>query len=123
VTDGTVVAEFLDPWEAQLARHSLADAGLDAWLEGSGPDHRLLGASTGRIRLMVPAASADEAREVLAGVDEPLERGRPLWVPVVAAMVVIGLVWAAVPRFLWPWILLAGFIGFLLWRAAAPRRP
>jgi hypothetical protein len=123
VRDGAVVAEFLDPWEAHLARHSLADAGLDAWLEGPGPERRLLGESTGRIRLVVPVSVADEARELLAGVDEPVTgRGRPPWVPVVAAVVAIGLVWAAVPRFLWPWILLAGFVGFLLWRAAAPRR-
>jgi hypothetical protein len=42
---------------------------------------------------------------------------------VVAAVVVVGLVWAAVPRFLWPWILLTAFVGFLLWSVASPRRP
>jgi hypothetical protein len=42
---------------------------------------------------------------------------------VVAAVVLIGLIWASVPRFLWPWILLTVFIGFLVWRAVAPRRP
>jgi hypothetical protein len=122
--DGTVVAEFLDPWEAHLARHSLSDAGLDAWLEGPGPERRLLGEGTGRIRLLVPYGAADEARELLAAHEEPAsEIRRPMWITAVAAVVLVGLVWAAVPRFLWPWILLAGFVGFLLWRAAGPRRP
>jgi hypothetical protein len=119
-----VVAEFLDPWEAQLARHSLADAGVDAWLEGPGPERRLLGEGTGRIRLLVPFSAADEARELLAAQEEPASAGRrPMWITAVAAVVLVGLVWAAVPRFLWPWILLAGFVGFLLWRAAGSRRP
>jgi Putative prokaryotic signal transducing protein len=122
--EGTVVAEFLDPWEARLAQHSLADAGLEAWLEGPGPDRRLLGEATGRIRLLVPDETADEAREVLAADEEPAStRRRPMWITVAAAVLVVGLVWGAVPRFLWPWILLAGFVGFLLWRAAGPRRP
>jgi hypothetical protein len=124
VREGIVVAEFVDPWEAQLARHSLADAGLEAWLEGPGMERMLPGQGTGRIRLVVDPDAAEEAREVLAGTDEPVpDRRYPPWVPVVAAVVLVGLVWAAVPRFLWPWILLAGLAGFLLWRAAGPRRP
>jgi hypothetical protein len=55
--------------------------------------------------------------------DETTGHRRPVWVPVVAALVVVGLVWAAVPRFLWPWILAVAFVGFLVWRAVAPRRP
>lgn len=123
-----MVAEFTDPWEAQLARHWLADAGIEAWLEGIGPDRRLTGEGSGRFRLVVPEPAAQEARALLVEMaaereDEELPRRRPPWVPVVAAMVVVGLVWAAVPRFLWPWILLVALVGFLLWRAAGPRRP
>jgi hypothetical protein len=55
--------------------------------------------------------------------DEAPDHRRPVWITVVAAILVIGLVWAAVPRFLWPWVLAAAFVGFLLWRAAAPRSP
>ena len=55
--------------------------------------------------------------------DEDLELRRPLWIPVVAAIVVLGMIWAAVPTFLWPWIVFTAFVGFLLWRAIAPRRP
>jgi hypothetical protein len=127
VTRGTLVAEFTDPWEAQLARHSLGDAGIEAWLEGTGPDRRMPGEGSGRIRLLVPAEAAEEARDILAelAVDrsEDLPRRRPSWVPVVAALVVVGLVWAAVPGFLWPWLLLGALVGFLLWRAAGPRTP
>jgi hypothetical protein len=54
--------------------------------------------------------------------EEPMDARQPLWVPVVALLVVVGLIWAAVPGFLWPWILLIALVGFLLWRAAGPRR-
>lgn len=125
MTRGTLVAEFTDPWEAQLARHSLADAGIEAWLEGA--DRGMPGEGSGRIRLLVPAEAAEEARDILAelAVDgsEDLPRRRPSWVSVVAALVVVGLVWAAVPGFLWPWLLLGALVGFLLWRAAGPRTP
>ncbi len=124
---GTPVAEFTDPWEAELARHTLTDAGIEAWLEGSAPDLRLLGEGTGRLRLLVPVSHADEARDLLeemaADREEELPDRRPAWVPLVAALVVVGLVWAAVPRFLWPWILLGGFAGYLVWRAVSPRVP
>lgn len=124
---GTAVAEFADPWEANLARDSLADAGIEAWVEGVGPERRLLGEGSGRLRLVVPEVAAEEARAVLEelATDRSAERGsrRPWWVPAVAAVVVVGLVWAAVPGFLWPWLLLGGLAGFLLWRAAGPRRP
>ncbi len=56
--------------------------------------------------------------------DDDLEPGRrPLWVPVVAAIVAVGMIAVAIPRFLWPWIVFFGFVGFLLWRALWPRRP
>ena len=125
-----VVAEFVDPWEARLARHYLEDAGIDARLEESGPDRRLAGEGGRLVRLIVPAPDAEEAEDLLAEMDarrgepqEPMEARRPLWVPAVALLVVVGLIWAAVPQFLWPWILLAALIGFLLWRAAGPRTP
>jgi len=124
VTPGVVVAEFMSAWDARIARDSLADAGIEAWL--SRPEGGVPGES-GRTRLLVAAEAAEEARDVLAttepGVDDELPRRRPLWVPTVAALVLVGLVWAAVPGFLWPWILLAALVGFLLWRAAGPRRP
>lgn len=122
-----VVAEFTDPWEARLARHYLADAGIEARLESTGPDRRLTGEGGGRLRLVVPSLAAEEARDLLEemeeGRHEELRSRRPLWIPAVAALVIVGLVWAAVPGFLWPWILLAALVGFLLWRAAGPRTP
>ena len=125
-----VVAEFVDPWEARLARHYLADAGIEARLEEIGPDRRLTGEGGRLVRLIVAAPDAEEAQDLLTEMDaarddpgEPLEPRRPMWVPAVALLVVVGLVWAAVPRFLWPWILLAALVGFLLWRAAGPRTP
>jgi hypothetical protein len=124
VRDGIVVAEFLDPEEATLARHSLADAGVEAWLEGPDAEDAFPGSSSGPIRLVVPAGAADDALDVLADLeDDSISARRPLWIPVVAALVVAGLIWAAVPRFLWPWLLFGGFVAFLLWRAVAPRRP
>ncbi|HYZ11373.1 MAG TPA: DUF2007 domain-containing protein [Actinomycetota bacterium] len=125
-----VVAEFVDPWEARLARHYLEDAGIEARLEDSGRDRHLTGEGVRLVRLLVPADHADEAQVLLAEMEderlepeEPLESRRPLWVPAVALLVVVGLVWAAVPQFLWPWILLSALVGFLLWRAAGPRTP
>jgi hypothetical protein len=125
-----VIAEFVDPWEARLARHFLEDYGIDARLEDARPDPHLTGEGGRLVRLIVPADDADEAHVLLAEMTEedhepeqPLEVRRPLWIPAVALLVLVGLVWAAVPRFLWPWILLAALVGFLLWRAAGPRTP
>lgn len=119
-----VVAEFADRWDAGLARHYLEDAGIEARLEEAGS--RLTGEGSWLI-LIVPAADVEEAEDLLAEMDagreEPLDARRPWWVPAVALLVVVGLVWAAVPRFLWPWILLIALVGFLLWRAAGPRTP
>jgi hypothetical protein len=46
-------------------------------------------------------------------------------VPVVAALVLFSFVitYAVQYDFLWPWILLIAFVGFLVWRAVGPRRP
>jgi hypothetical protein len=55
--------------------------------------------------------------------DDDLDYRRPLWIPVAAAVVIVGMVAVAVPRFLWPWIVFFSFVGFLLWRAVSPRRP
>ncbi|MGH2655636.1 MAG: putative signal transducing protein [Actinomycetota bacterium] len=124
VKGDTVVAEFADRWDAGLARHYLEDAGIEARLEEAGS--HLTGEGS-RLILIVAGPDADEARELLAemeagGQEELIDR-RPWWVPAVALLVVVGLIWAAVPSFLWPWILLIGLIGFLLWRAAGPRTP
>jgi hypothetical protein len=122
VTPAVVVAEFTDVWEARLARDTLAHAGVEAWLEPVGSP----GEGRRRLLLLVAPETEAEARALLDDMrDEdvvPTPR-RPVWVPVVAAVVVVGLVWAAVPRFLWPWILLTAFVGFLLWSVASPRRP
>jgi hypothetical protein len=122
-----VVAEFADPWEARLAHHYLEDAGIEARLEEAGPDRRLTGEGGRVVRLIVAAPDAEEAEGLLAEMviedEAPLEPRRPLWVAAVALLVVVGLIWAAVPAFLWPWILLVALVGFLLWRAAGPRTP
>lgn len=123
MTERTIVAEFADRWEAELARHRLAQAGIEAWVEEAGSKR-----TAERLRLLVPESEAQVARAVLVeavGDGEEADRtaGRPMWMPVVAALVVIGMVWGAVPSFLWPWIILVGLVGFLLWRAAGPRRP
>jgi hypothetical protein len=124
VRDGTVVAEFLDPEEARLARHTLADAGVEAWLEGPDPEGVVPDPYTAPFRLVVPSEAADEALDLLADLHPGSQPARrPWWIPAVAAVVVAGLIWAAVPRFLWPWLLFGGLVAFLLWRAAAPRRP
>lgn len=122
------VAEFEDPWEARLARHYLADAGIEAWLEG--PERSTTGQKPGGVRLVVEADEVEEARELLevmwAGhddLDAGGRGGRPLWIVLVAAVTLVGLVMAAVPRILWPWLILFGFIGFLLWRVVGPRQP
>jgi hypothetical protein len=118
VTPDVVVAEYESLVEASADREALQNAGVVAWLE---EPH-----DSGPVLLVVSAEAADEARAVLEEVQtawEPYRRGRPLWVPVVAALVAAGLIWAAVPRFLWPWLLFGGLVAFLLWRAAGPRRP
>src|ERR671918_2158551 len=104
-----VIAEFVDPWEARLARHFLEDYGIDARLEDAGPDRHLTGEGGRVVRLIVPADDADEAHVLLAEMTEedhepeqPLEVRRPLWIPAVALLVLVGL---------------------LLWRAAGPRTP
>lgn len=126
--EGVAIYEFRDPWEARLARDALDDAGFEAWLEADEPAFE--GDVPRRHRLVVPVEDADEAR---AALTEPLLElpeveaeptlRRRWWMPAVAAMVLVGMVIAAVPRFLWPWILLIGFVGFLVWRAVGPRKP
>jgi hypothetical protein len=124
VNHEAVIAEFADRWDAGLARHYLEEAGIEARLEEAGS--HLTGEGS-RLILIVPGPDADEAQDLLAEMatdqQEQLEARRPWWVPAVALLVVVGLIWAAVPRFLWPWILLIALVGFLLWRAAGPRTP
>ena len=129
--EGVAIYEFHDPWEARLARDALDDAGFDAWLEADEPAFE--GDVPRRYRLVVPSEDADEARSALTeplmelpGEDvEPVSRRRPLWVPVVATLVLISFVitYAVQYDFLWPWILLIALVGFIVWRAVGPRRP
>jgi hypothetical protein len=132
--EGVAIYEFVDAWEARLARDALDDAGFEAWLEPAEREHAQLEEIQQRYLLVVPAEDADEARTALT---EPLPelpeddyepsppRGRPIWVPVVAALVLISFVinYAVQYDFLWPWILLIGFVGFVLWRILSPRSP
>jgi hypothetical protein len=119
VTPDVVVAEYESRGEASADRQALHDAGVAAWLEEA--------QDSGPVLLVVPAEAADQARAVLEEVQgewgPASHSGRPLWISVVAALVAAGLIWAAVPRFLWPWLLFGGLVAFLLWRAAGPRRP
>ena len=122
------IYDFYDADEARLARDALDDAGFQAWLEKSEP----FADGTPRHRLLVPVEDAERAR---AALTEPLPElpeddldpsdsgRRSIWVPAVAAIVLVGVVVASVDAFLWPWILLAALIGFLVWRAVGPRRP
>jgi Putative prokaryotic signal transducing protein len=123
------IYEFVDEWDARLARDALDDAGFEAWLEEA--SSAAVEGGQRRFRLIVPAEDADEARSVLT---EPLaelpkyerdelDTRRPLWIPVVAVLVLVAFVVGYIPRFMWPWILLTTFVGFLLWRTIGPRRP
>jgi hypothetical protein len=124
------VAEFLDPTEASLAQSYLADAGIEARLEGPGQDPLAEGPRL--VRLVVPEALAEEAESILSGSipipddgenGEVMDRRPPLWVALVAAVVALALIAAAVPYSLWPWLLVIGLVSFLLWRTIGPRRP
>jgi putative signal transducing protein len=130
---GVAIYEFIDPWEARLARDALDDAGFEAWLEPAEREHAQLEEIQQRYRLVVPAEDADDARaaltEPLAELPEEIPdhgpvryRRRPIWVPAVAAIVLIGMVISVVRPFMWPWILLTAFVGFLVWRTVGPRR-
>ena len=123
------IYEFVDEWEARLARDALDDAGFQAWLQET---ESAADGGPRRFRLIVPAEDADEARSALTeplaelpeyDVEDSRESRRPLWIPVVAAFVLVAFVVGYIPRFLWPWILLTTFVGFLLWRTMGPRRP
>lgn len=125
------IYEFVDEWEARLARDALDDAGFEASLQ------EVESAADGgprRFRLFVPAEDADEARSALTeplaelpeyDVDERPRTGRPLWMPLVATLVLVSFVitYAVQYDFLWPWILLVAFVAFVLWRTLGPRRP
>ena len=120
------IYDFHDADEARLARDALDDAGFEAWLEEGDP----FPGGTRRHVLLVPVEDAEQARAALTEPmpelpedDLDVSERRSIWVPVVAALVLVGLVVASVDAFLWPWILLTALIGFLVWRAAGPRRP
>ena len=120
------IYDFYDLEEARLARDALDDAGFQAWLEEGEP----FGDGTPRHRLLVPVEDADRARSALTEPlpelpedDLPAPGRRSIWVPAVAALVLVGVVVASVDAFLWPWILFAGLVGFLVWRSVGPRRP
>jgi hypothetical protein len=132
--EGVAIYEFVDPWEARLARDALDDAGFEAWLEPAEREHAQLEEIQQRYRLCVPVEDADDARSALTeplpelpeyDYEEPTPRSRPIWIPVVAALVLISFVinYAVQYDFLWPWILLIGFVGFVIWRTIGPRRP
>ena len=132
--EGVAIYEFHDAWEARLARDALDDAGFEAWLEPMEREHAQLEEVQQRYRLCVPVEDADEARSALTEPlpeledddYEPSPRGsRPIWIPVVAALVLISFVinYAVQYDFLWPWILVISFVGFVLWRILSPRRP
>src|SRR3954469_7301539 len=62
-------ATFAHPWDADLARNYLEDAGVEAWVEDP---YRIAGGS-GLVRLLVPADGGIDARRVLAGAPPPAD--------------------------------------------------
>lgn len=130
--EGIAIYEFVDHWEAKLARDALDDAGFEAWLESD--EAPSIHGGPPRYRLVVPVEDADEARSALTEplleipeleYEEPAAGRRPVWVPVVATLVLVSFVitYAVQYDFLWPWILLVALVGFIVWRAIGPRRP
>ncbi len=125
-----VVARFPGAWEAELAMRYLEDEGIPAWLDVPTVEDP---ARRQGIRVLVPADRADEARAVLAEVEEaPPEdeepapsRGfrRPVWVVAVAALVAGAMIVAAVPRSLWVPLLVIALFALIFWRAIGPRTP
>jgi hypothetical protein len=125
-------ARFAHPWDADLARNYLADAGVQAWVEDA---YRISGGA-GLVRLLVPADRVIDARLLLAELepgreDEPDEddelevapAGRhPLWVTLAAIVLLGGVVSAAIPRFLWFPTAAIGLIGYWLFRRYRPVR-
>lgn len=115
----SVVATYPEAWEAELARHSLEDAGIPAWIEGTDDPAR------GGVRLVVPEEWAEDALLALAGElpedgEELSSTRRPLWVAVVAVIVFVGMAIAAIPRVLWIPLLLISVIGLILWQLVRP---
>jgi hypothetical protein len=127
-----VVASFEHPWEARMAADHLRREGLPARVETRGPAEASPFAGPTPTFLVVPEEWVEDALGLLAPEPEPepepeLEEGeepqaprRPLWVAVVALLVVAGLVTAAVPRVLWLPVLLVALIGLVLWHAVRP---
>jgi hypothetical protein len=124
-----VVATYRQEWEAHLAREALAEAGIPAWVESAIDVAGVSG--TSKTRVLVPQDRTADAVLVLAELTEPPEngdpvpsdRGRPLWIGAVAGLLAAALLVTSVPQVVWVPLLLAGFVGFLLWRAMGPRRP
>jgi hypothetical protein len=118
-------ATYVHPWDADLARNYLEEAGIQAWVE----DPYRLSGGVGLVRLLVPADSVMEARSLLAEL-EPVpddevaqEPGhRPFWMTVAAVIVLGGIVSAAVPRFLWLPAAAIVLVGYWLVRSYRARR-
>lgn len=113
-------ATFAHPWDADLARNYLEDAGVEAWVE----DPYRISGGTGLVRLLVPVDRVIDARLLLAELESDLDdepegaagARHPLWVTLAAVVLLGGVVSAAVPRFLWVPTAAIGLIGYWLFR-------
>jgi hypothetical protein len=113
-------ATFAHPWDADLARNYLEDAGVEAWVE----DPYRISGGAGLVRLLVPADRIIDARLLLAELereegeqaDHAIAPRYPLWVTLAAVVLLGGVVSAAIPRFLWFPTAAIALIGYWLFR-------